>query len=63
MDCNSPGSSVRGILQARIMVWVATPSSRDLSDPEIKTPSLLCPVWVGEFFTTSTTGEVCPCPY
>ena len=28
MDCNPPGSSVRGILQARILEWVATFSSR-----------------------------------
>ena len=28
MDCSSPGSSVYGIFQARIVVWVAMPSSR-----------------------------------
>ena len=28
MDCNPPGSSVHGILQARIMEWVAIPFSR-----------------------------------
>ena len=28
MDCSPPGSSVHGILQARIMEWVATPFSR-----------------------------------
>ena len=28
MDCSSPGSSVHGILQARILQWVAVPSSR-----------------------------------
>ena len=28
MDCSPPGSSVRGILQARILEWVAMPSSR-----------------------------------
>ena len=28
MDCGSPGSSVHGILQARILEWVAMPSSR-----------------------------------
>ena len=27
MDCSLPGSSVHGILQARILEWVATPSS------------------------------------
>ena len=30
-DCSPPGSSVRGILQARILEWVAMPSSRGLS--------------------------------
>ena len=29
MNCNPPGSSVHGIFQARILVWVATSSSRD----------------------------------
>jgi len=28
MDCSPPGSSVHGILQARIVEWVAVPSSR-----------------------------------
>ena len=28
MDCRPPGSSVHGILQARILEWVALPSSR-----------------------------------
>ena len=28
MDCNPPGSSVHGILQARILEWVAIPFSR-----------------------------------
>ena len=28
MDCSLPGSSVYGILQARILEWVAIPSSR-----------------------------------
>ena len=28
MDCSPPGSSVRGILQAGILEWVAMPSSR-----------------------------------
>ena len=29
MDCSLPGSSVHGILQARILEWVAIPFSRD----------------------------------
>ena len=28
MDCNPPGSSVHGILKARILEWVAIPFSR-----------------------------------
>ena len=32
MDCSSPGSSVHGILQARILEWVAIPFSSDLPD-------------------------------
>ena len=31
MDCSLPGSSVHGILQVRILEWVATPSSRGSS--------------------------------
>ena len=30
MECNLPGSSVHGILQARIQEWVAFPPPRDL---------------------------------
>ena len=31
MDCSPPGSSVHGILQARILEWVAMPPSRGSS--------------------------------
>ena len=33
MDCSLPGSSVHGILQARILEWVAVLSSRGSSQP------------------------------
>ena len=33
MDYSRPGSSVHGILQARILEWVAMPSSRGSSQP------------------------------
>ena len=33
LDCAPPGSSVHGILQARILEWVAMPSSRGASQP------------------------------
>ena len=38
MDCSPPGSSVHGILQARILEWVAMPSSKDLPNPENPQP-------------------------
>ena len=33
MDCSPPGSSVHGVLQARILEWVAITFSSDLPDP------------------------------
>ena len=33
MNCSPPGSSVHGILQARILEWVAISSSRGSSQP------------------------------
>ena len=37
MDCSSPGSSVHGILQARILEWIAVPLSRGSSWPRDQT--------------------------
>ena len=37
MDCSLPSSSVHEILQARILVWVAMPSSRGSSQPRDRT--------------------------
>ena len=42
MDCRLPGSSVRGILQARVLEWLALPFSRDLPNPGIKLRSPVC---------------------
>ena len=33
MDCSPPGSSVHGILQARILEWVTMPFSKGSSQP------------------------------
>ena len=41
MACSPPGSSVPGILQARILEWVALSSSRDLPNPGIEPVSLM----------------------
>ena len=55
MDCSLPGSSVHGILQARILEWVAISFSRGSSRPRNQT-------WVScigvRFFTDWTTREV-----
>ena len=48
MDCSPPGSSVHGILQARILEWVAIPLSRGSSWPRDRT-QVSC--IVGRFFT------------
>ena len=39
MDYGPPGSSVHGILQARILEWVVVPPPRDLLNPGITTTS------------------------
>ena len=36
MNCSPPGSSAHGILQARILEWVAFPCPEDLPDPRVE---------------------------
>ena len=48
MDCSLPGSSVREILQARILEWVVMPSSRGASGPRDRIPVSCI---AGRFFT------------
>ena len=55
VDCSPPGSSVHGIFQARILEWVAVPSSRGCSWSRDQTPISQSPALAGEFFTTSAT--------
>ena len=50
MDCSSSGSSTHGILQARILEWVAIFSYSDLPNPGIKFKSLMSPALAGGFF-------------
>ena len=57
MDCSLPGSSVHGILQARILEWVAVPSSSPSSWPRDLTHISCSSCFIGEFFTTSATYE------
>ena len=48
MDCSPPGFSVHGVLQARILEWVAVPFSRGSSQPRDRT-QVSC--IAGRFFT------------
>ena len=57
MDCSPPGSSVHGILQARILEWEAIPFSRGSSRPRDQIQSLMSPALAGGFFTTNTTRD------
>ena len=54
MDCSLPGSSVQGILWARILE-LPCPSPGDLPHIRIKPTSLKSPALAGGFFTTSVT--------
>jgi len=57
MDCSPPGSSVHGILQARILVWVAMPSSRVSSRPRDQTHVSCGSCIAGGFLATETPGK------
>ena len=56
MDCRTPGSSVYGMLQARILEWVAIPFSRGSSWPRDSTRVS----WIaGGFFATEPPWKPC----
>ena len=61
MDCGPSGSSVHGILWARILEWVAISFSRGSSWPRDRTqgsnPGLLC--WRQILYICATGTEVC----
>ena len=57
MDCSPPGSSIHGILQARVLEWVAIPFSRGSSWPRDRT-QVLC--IVSGFFMVWATKETAP---
>ena len=56
MDCSPPGSSVHGILQARILEWVAMPLSRESSQLRDWTHSSCSFCIAGGFFTAESLG-------
>ena len=53
MNCSASGSSVHGILQARILEWVAIPFSRGSTWPRERTWVI---PFIGRFFTSWATS-------
>ena len=67
IDCSPPGSSVHGILQTRILEWVAIPFSRESFQPGIKprSPALQADSLLseppGKLYPRHTQkAEICP---
>ena len=54
MDCSLPGSSIHGILQARILEWVAVSFSRGLPDLGIEPRS---PALQADALTSEPPGK------
>ena len=48
---------LHGLVQARILEWVAFPFPGDLPNPGMEPASLMSPALADGFFTTSTTTE------
>ena len=67
IDCSPPGSSIQGILQARILEWVAMPSSRGSSPPPgIECTPPVSPALQADSLTLSHLGSPTsplPCKY
>ena len=57
MGCSLPGSSVHGISQARILEWVAMPSSRGSFRPRDRTQVSCDSCIAGGFFTAEPPGK------
>ena len=55
MDYSLAGSSVQGVLQARILEWVAMLSSRASFQHIGRNVSLMSPALAGRFFSSSAT--------
>ena len=57
LDCSSPGSSVHGILQGRILKGVALPSCKGSSLPRDHTHISCLSCTAGRLFTTESPGK------
>ena len=63
MNCSTPGSFAHRIFQARILEWVAMPSSQGSFPPRDRTESLRPPVLGGRLFTSAVSWKArtaCP---
>ena len=58
MDCSPPGPSVHGILQARLLEWVAIPFSRGSSQPRDQARS---PALQGDSLSSEPPGKPLKC--
>ena len=58
MNCSPPGSSVHGILQARILEWVAIPFSGKSSQPRDQMHVSCSFCIAGGFFTAEPLGKL-----
>ena len=59
MDYSPPDSSVQGILQERILGWVAMPSSKESAQAGDQTRISCVSCIAGRFFTLSHLGSLC----
>ena len=57
MDCSLPSSSLHGILQARVLEWVAISSFRRSSQPRDQTRVSFISSIAGGFFATELLGK------
>ena len=58
VDCSLPGSSIHGILQARILDWVAVLSSRGSSQVSDQTCIFCSSCTAGRFFISEPSGKL-----
>ena len=57
VHCSQPGSSVHGILRARISAWIAYAFLQGIFPTQGLNPRLSSPALAGKFFTSDTTWE------
>ena len=64
VDCSSPGSSVHGILQPRMLEWVVVPSSRGSSQHRDRTlVSYVSCIGRRDLLSLVQPGKPCICTY